>query len=76
MADDKDVQDQVCNAEYVWVVGFSLCPCEELHHAANPQQLVEADLWVVKAEVEIENVSGQHGDKIKTKLSAADVAIL
>lgn len=75
MDDNEDVHDQVCDAEDVGVVGFSLCPREELHHAANSQQLVDADLWVVEAEEEIEEVSGHHGDEIETKLEAVDVAI-
>lgn len=60
MDDNEDVHNKVSNAEDVGVVGFSLRPCEELHHAADSQQLVDADLWVVEAEVKIEDVSGQH----------------
>ena len=75
MADNEDVHDQVSNAEKVRVVGFSLRLCEELHHAADSQQLVEADLWVVEAKVQVEDVSGQHGDNIETELEAGDVAI-
>lgn len=74
MDDDEDVHDQVSNAEDVGVVGFSLGPREELHQATDPQQLVDANLWVVKTQVEIEEVSGQHGDEIQTKLEAGDVA--
>lgn len=51
MDDDEDVHDEVCNTENVWVVGFSLCPREELHHAADSQQLVDSDLRVVEAKV-------------------------
>lgn len=75
MDDDEDVHNQVCDTEDVWVVSFSLCPCEELHHAADPQELVETNLWVVTAEVEIEDVSRKHGDYIQTKLEAGNVSI-
>lgn len=75
MDDNEDVHDQVSDTEDVGVVGFSLCPCEELHHAADSQQLVEADLWIVEAIVEIEEVSGQHGDNIESELQAGGVAI-
>lgn len=73
--DNEDVHDQVCDAEDVGVVGFSLGPREELHQAADSQQLVEADLWVVEAVVQIQDVSGQHGDEVETKLEAGHVAI-
>lgn len=73
MDDNEDVHDQVSDAEDVGVVGFSLGPCKELHHAADSEQLVDADLWVVEAKVEIEEVGGQHGDDIETKLEAGDV---
>lgn len=75
MDDNEDVHDQVCNTEDVGVVGFSLCPGEELQHAANSQQLVNADFWVVEAKDEVEDVCGQHGDEIETKLEAADVTL-
>ena len=75
MDDDEDVHDQVSNAEDVGVVGFSLGPREELHHAADSQQLVDANLWVVETQDEIEEISGQHGDEIQTKLETGDVAI-
>lgn len=58
MDDNEDVHDQVSDAEDVGVVGFSLGPREELHQAADSQQLVEADLWIVKAVVQIQDVSG------------------
>lgn len=73
--DNKDVHDKVSNTEDVGVVGFSLCFGKELHHAPNPQKLVYADLWVVDAKDEVEDVSGQHGENIETKLKAADVSI-
>lgn len=75
MDDNKDVHDKVSNTEDVGVVGFSLCFGKELHHASNPQKLVYADLWVVDAKDEVEDVSGQHGENIETKLKAADVSI-
>lgn len=75
MDDDEDVHDQVSDAEDVGVVSFGLGPREELHHAADSQQFVDADLWIVEAEDEIEEVSGKHRDEIETKLEALDVAI-
>ena len=75
MDDDEDVHDQVSDAEDVGVIGFGLCPREELQHAPDSQQLVDADLRVVEAQEEIEDVCGQHGDNIQAKLEGAGVAI-
>lgn len=76
MDDNENVHNQICNAEDIGVVCFSFSPGEELHHTTDSQQLVDANLWVVKAKVEIEDVSGKHGDNIKMKLEASGVAIL
>lgn len=51
MDDNENVHNQICNAEDVGVVGFGLRPSKELHHAADSQQFVDSDLWVVEAEV-------------------------
>lgn len=75
MDDNEDVHNQVCDAEDVGVVGFSFGPGEELHHSTNSQKLVDSNLWVVEAKVQVQDVSGKHGNHIKTKLKAGDVAV-
>lgn len=75
MDDDEDVHNQVSNAEDVGVVGFSLGPGEELHHSADSQKLVDSNLRVVEAKVEVKDVSGNNGNHIKTELEAADVSV-
>lgn len=75
MDDNEDVHDQVCDAEDVGVVGFGLCSLEELHHATDSQEFVDADLRVREAKVEIEDVGGKHREDIKAELEAVDVTI-
>ena len=75
MDDNQDVHNQVCNAEDVGVVGFGLGPGKELHHSADSQKLVDSNLRVVEAKVQVQDVSGKHGNDIKTKLEAGDVAV-
>lgn len=73
--DDEDVHNQVSNTEDVGVVGLSLGPGEELHHSADSQKLVDSNLWVVEAKVEVKDVSGNNGHHIKTELEAAGVSV-
>lgn len=73
--DNEDVHNQVCDAEDVGVVGFRLGPGEELHQSADSQKLVESNLRVVEAKVQVEDVGGEHGNHIETKLKAAGVAV-
>lgn len=42
MDNNQNVENQVPDAEDVWVVGSCLCPIKELKHTREAQEAVEA----------------------------------